>query len=118
MSPHDPLVTLIKTTEGKARGEREKTLTRLLLEKAPPEDLQGYSAAELHELVSGRLAFLNERRPGRTKLAVTNPGPPFGDVTLVDIINDDMPFLVDSTIGLLTERGYDLRLALHPVLSV
>jgi glutamate dehydrogenase len=49
---------------------------------------------------------------------VTNPGAPFGDVTLIDIINDDMPFLVDSTIGLLTERGHDVRLALHPVLSV
>ncbi|MGE3875172.1 MAG: NAD-glutamate dehydrogenase, partial [Parvibaculaceae bacterium] len=118
MSPHDPLVALVKTTEGKAKGEREKTLTRQLLEKAPAEDLQGYSAADLHELVSGRLAFLNERRPGRTKIAVTNPQAPFGDVTLVDIINDDMPFLVDSTIGLLTERGYDVRLALHPVLSV
>ena len=67
MSPHDPLVTLIKTTEGKAKGEREKTLTRQLLEKAPAEDLQGYSAADLHELVAGRLAFLNERKPGRSQ---------------------------------------------------
>ncbi|MGE0005941.1 MAG: NAD-glutamate dehydrogenase [Parvibaculaceae bacterium] len=118
MSPHDPLVTLIKTAEGKAKGEREKTLTRQLLEKAPAEDLQGYSAGDLHDLVAGRLAFLAERRPGRTKVAVTNPDAPFGDVTLIDIVNDDMPFLVDSTIGLLTERGHDVRLALHPVLSV
>src|SRR5688572_17991051 len=118
MSPHDPLVTLIKSTEGKAKGEREKTLTRQLLEKAPAEDLAGYSADDLHELVSGRLNFLTERKPGRTKIAVSNPQAPFGDVTLIDIINDDMPFLVDSTIGLLTERGHDLRLALHPVLSV
>jgi glutamate dehydrogenase len=118
MSPHDPLVTLIKTTEGKAKGEREKLLTRQLLEKAPPEDLQGYSAADLHELVSGRLSFLNERKPGRSKVAVTNPEAPFGDVTIIDIVNDDMPFLVDSTIGLLTDRGHDVRLALHPVLSV
>jgi glutamate dehydrogenase len=118
MSPHDPLVTLIKTTEGKAKGEREKILTRQLLEKAPPEDLQGYSPADLHELIAGRLAFLAERKPGRTKVAVTNPDKPFSDVSLIDIINDDMPFLVDSTIGLLTERGHDVRLALHPVLSV
>ncbi|WP_162918521.1 NAD-glutamate dehydrogenase [Taklimakanibacter deserti] len=118
MSPHDPLVTLIKTAEGKAKGEREKLLTRQLLEKAPPEDLQGYSASDLHELVSGRLSFLNERKPGRSKVAVTNPEAPFGDVTVIDIVNDDMPFLVDSTIGLLTDRGHDVRLALHPVLSV
>ncbi len=83
MSPHDPLVTLIKTTEGKAKGEREKLLTRQLLEKAPPEDLAGYSAADLHELVSGRLAFLNERKPGRSKVAVTNPEAPFGAATVI-----------------------------------
>ena len=118
MSPHDPLVTLIKTTEGKAKGEREKILTRQLLEKAPAEDLAGYSAEDLHDLVAGRLVFLTDRKPGRSKVQVTNPDKPFGDVTLIDILNDDMPFLVDSTIGLLTERGHDVRLALHPVLSV
>lgn len=118
MSPHDPLVALIRTTEGKVKGEREKLLTRLLLEKAPAEDLQAHPAADLGHLVSGRMAFLAERKPGRTKIAVTNPEAPFGAVTMIDILNDDMPFLVDSTIGLLTERGYDVRLALHPVLSV
>ena len=118
MSPHDPLVALIRTTEGKVKGEREKLLTRLLLEKAPPEDLQDHPADDLGQLVSGRMAFLAERKPGRTKIAVTNPEGPFGAVTMVDILNDDMPFLVDSTISLLAERGYDVRLALHPVLSV
>ncbi|MFZ5675769.1 MAG: NAD-glutamate dehydrogenase [Pseudomonadota bacterium] len=118
MSPHDPLVALIRTTEGKVKGEREKLLARLLLEKAPPEDLQDHPADDLGQLVSGRMAFLAERKPGRTKIAVTNPDGPFGAVTMVDILNDDMPFLVDSTISLLTERGYDVRLALHPVLSV
>ncbi|MBK1868328.1 NAD-glutamate dehydrogenase [Aestuariivirga sp. YIM B02566] len=118
MSPHDPLVALIRTTEGKVKGEREKLLARLLLEKAPPEDLQNHPADDLGQLVSGRMAFLADRKPGRTKIAVTNPEGPFGAVTLVDILNDDMPFLVDSTISLLTERGYDVRLALHPVLSV
>src|SRR5437868_15262996 len=112
MSPHDPLVALIRTTEGKVKGEREKLLARLLLEKAPPEDLQNHPADDLGQLVSGRMAFLADRKPGRTKIAVTNPEGPFGAVTLVDILNDDMPFLVDSTISLLTERGYDVRLAL------
>ncbi|WP_162913972.1 NAD-glutamate dehydrogenase [Taklimakanibacter lacteus] len=118
MSPHDPLVALIRMAEGKAKGEREKLLTRQLLEKAPPDDLQGYTAEDLGQLIHGRMGFLAERKPGRSKIAVSNPEAPFGDITLIDILNDDMPFLVDSTIGLLTERGLDVRLALHPVLSV
>jgi glutamate dehydrogenase len=118
MSPHDPLVALIRMAEGKAKGEREKLLTRLLLEKAPAEDLQAYKGEDLGQLVHGRMAFLAERKPGRAKIAVSNTDAPFRDVTMIDIVNDDMPFLVDSTIGLLTERGHDLRLSLHPVLSV
>ena len=79
MSPHDPLVALIRMAEGKAKGEKEKLLTRLLLEKAPSEDLQGYSAEDLNQLVHGRMAFLTERKPGRAKIAVSNPDAPFSD---------------------------------------
>ena len=72
----------------------------------------------LAQLVGGRLAFLNERKPGRAKIAVGNPEGALSGITTIDIVNDDMPFLVDSTIGLLAERGHEVRLALHPVVAV
>ena len=118
MAPHDPLSALIESTRSKSKGDQAKSLARLLFDKAPPEDLAGYTPDDLAELVRGRLAFLAERKPGRSKIAVTNPDGAFGDVTFIDILNDDMPFLVDSTIALLAERGLEVRLALHPVLSV
>ena len=37
---------------------------------------------------------------------------------MLDIVNDDMPFLVDSVLGELNERGLDIRLLVHPVFSV
>ncbi|MGE3832832.1 MAG: NAD-glutamate dehydrogenase, partial [Parvibaculaceae bacterium] len=118
MAPHDPLSALIDSTRSKSKGDQAKSLARLLFDKAPPEDLSGYTPDDLAELVRGRLAFLADRKPGRSKVAVTNPGGAFADVTLIDIVNDDMPFLVDSAIALLAERGLEVRLALHPVLSV
>ena len=37
---------------------------------------------------------------------------------MLDIVNDDMPFLVDSVVGELNERGLDIRLLVHPVFIV
>jgi glutamate dehydrogenase len=37
---------------------------------------------------------------------------------VLEIVNDDMPFLVDSVLGELTERGLEVRLVVHPVFSV
>ena len=39
-------------------------------------------------------------------------------VAVLEIINDDMPFLVDSIVGEISERGLDIRLLVHPVFTV
>ena len=39
-------------------------------------------------------------------------------VAVLEILNDDMPFLVDSVLGELNERGLDIRLLVHPVFTV
>jgi glutamate dehydrogenase len=33
---------------------------------------------------------------------------------VIEIVNDDMPFLVDSVMSELAERGLDVRLVAHP----
>ncbi|CAN5115464.1 NAD-glutamate dehydrogenase [soil metagenome] len=111
------IANLVEVALGKANGKLEEKLGRILFGKAVPEDIQTFSAGDLARLVEGRLAFIRDRKPGRVKVAVTNP-PELPDITMVDMANDDMPFLVDSTIGLLAERGYEVRLVLHPILSV
>ncbi len=37
---------------------------------------------------------------------------------MLEIVNDDMPFLVDSVVGELNQRGLDIRLLVHPVFIV
>ena len=39
-------------------------------------------------------------------------------MTVIDIVNDDMPFLVDSVMGELAERRLEVRLVAHPVLGI
>ena len=40
------------------------------------------------------------------------------DISVLEIINDDMPFLVDSVLGELADRGVEVLLVAHPVISV
>jgi glutamate dehydrogenase len=118
MATNNPASVLIEAVRKAVTGEPGKKLAALLLENAPPDDLLGASQDTLAQLVDGRLAFLNERKPGRAKIAVSNLEGALSGITTIDIVNDDMPFLVDSTIGLLAERGHEVRLALHPVVAV
>ena len=37
---------------------------------------------------------------------------------MLEIVNDDMPFLVDSVVGEINQRGLDIRLFVHPVFVV
>jgi glutamate dehydrogenase len=94
----------------------------LLYGRAAPEDLVGYRADELAALGREAWAFLSLRKPGAPKIRIESPpaaaGERLSSISVIEIINDDMPFLVDSVMGELTERGLDIRLVAHPVLAV
>ncbi len=93
-----------------------------LLGRAAAEDLIRYEAAELADIAASTWQFLAERKPRTAKIRVaTAPpedGPRLKNVSIIELVNDDMPFLVDSVMGALTERGLDTHLLVHPVLTV
>jgi glutamate dehydrogenase len=101
-------------------GSEEATLAALMFEDAVAEDLRPYSTEELAGLARSALSFLKERKPGRAKVRVVEPEDHIGRgaVTVIEMANDDMPFIVDSSLALLTERGYEILLVLHPIVSV
>ena len=84
---------------------------------AVPDDLDRYSAEALASIAEQSWAFLAERTAGVPKIrfepAVSPPG-----IAVLEIINDDMPFLVDSVVGEINRRGLDIRLLVHPVFVV
>ncbi len=85
--------------------------------RAPPDDLERYRPEELAAIGEEAWTFLSERRPGTAKIGFT-PARLTPGVTVLDVLNDDMPFLVDSVLGELSERGVDIRFLVHPVLTV
>jgi len=94
-----------------------------LFREGAAEDLVTYSAAELAVIARDTFERMADRRSGQAFVRVFNPKPVSGDgvlsdVSAVEIVNDNMPFLVDSVMSELQGASVDLRLVLHPVLWV
>jgi glutamate dehydrogenase len=100
-----------------------KTFLSQLFARAAADDLLGYEPRTLAQLGQQAWAFLGTRRPGAPKIrfdilqGVEQGGRP-KPLSVIEIVTDDMPFLLDSVMGELTERGLEIRLVVHPVLVV
>ncbi|MCX7371034.1 MAG: NAD-glutamate dehydrogenase, partial [Alphaproteobacteria bacterium] len=76
---------------------------------AMPADQAAAMAVSLHSLAARRL-------PGQARIRV-QPAGRFPH-PVVEIITDDMPFLVDSVLATITRAGRHPRQVLHPILAV
>ncbi|HXW50276.1 MAG TPA: NAD-glutamate dehydrogenase, partial [Xanthobacteraceae bacterium] len=101
----------------KCRPDIASDFVAKLFDLAAPEDLQRHAAAELAGIVEQSWSFLAERSPGAPKIRF-EPASGLRGISVLEIINDDMPFLVDSVVGELNRRGFRIRLFVHPVFVV
>src|SRR5271165_784446 len=87
-----------------------------------PEDVARYQPSELAALATAAWVFLSRRTAGEPKIRISDPQLPRGDggkpISVIEIVNDDMPFLVDSVLAALAERKIDVLLVAHPVINV
>ncbi len=96
---------------------------RDLFSQGASEDLVAYSASELIAFARASWANMAAHPVGSHRIQVYNPsftveGVRAEDVTVVEVINDNMPFLVDSVMSELQETGLEVRLFLHPIVAV
>jgi glutamate dehydrogenase len=84
---------------------------------AAPEDLVRYTADELAAIAERSWSLLAERSLGAPKIRL-EPAPIARNISVLEIVNDDMPFLLDSVVGELNQRALDIRLLVHPVFGV
>lgn len=94
----------------------------LYYERILAEDLDNYNAEELAHLARQAFMHIQNRQPGCHQIRTYRPSRDVhgfeAAVTIIEISNDDMPFLVDTVLGELSERALPVRVALHPLLSV
>jgi glutamate dehydrogenase len=105
-----------------ASTDTPRDFVRDLFGRVPAEDLAAYSPATLADLAHRAFEHLKERpspgadiqlldldieRHGRTR-----------ELTIVEVVNDNMPFLLDSTLAEIVDQGYEPVLVAHPILEV
>src|SRR5690242_11914461 len=105
-----------------AGGEEAQVFARRLYERVAAKDLAGATAQQRAAAALSLLAFARRRLPGVAKVRVFNPTTAehgFESAhTIVQIVNDDMPFLVDSLTNELNRRELTIHLLAHPVFAV
>jgi glutamate dehydrogenase len=84
---------------------------------APDEELVGFTAEEMLDAARAHRDLAQQRVPGELKLRIHEPAPE-QQHTVVEIVTDDMPFLVDSVTALLTAQHLDVHLLVHPLVVV
>ena len=95
---------------------------RQYVANVPIEDLEGRSPVVMAKIALDHLAFGATRRKGRFLTRVYNPTEnehgyisPF---TFVEIVNDDMPFLVNSITAVINRLGLGVHITVHPIIRV
>jgi glutamate dehydrogenase len=88
----------------------------------PADELATAEPAELAAAVRSHLALAAERVPGRALVRLLNPTPADDGWncrdTVVQIVTDDMPYLVDSVIAELARADLTVRRLVHPLMLV
>ena len=91
-------------------------------EHVPPADVAERTPRNLYGAALSLWRFGERRRPGQAKIRVHNPDPAAdgwsSPHTIVEIVNDDMPFLVDSVTGAINASNRVVHLIIHPILTV
>ncbi|HEY3504629.1 MAG TPA: NAD-glutamate dehydrogenase [Actinocatenispora sp.] len=91
-------------------------LVRLYWRLVPDEELVGRTPAELFETTCAHRKLAARRVGGEPNVEVRNPSDERH--TVLSIVTDDMPFLVDSVTAALASRGLEIHLVVHPQVVV
>ncbi|HXQ52008.1 MAG TPA: NAD-glutamate dehydrogenase domain-containing protein [Stellaceae bacterium] len=105
-----------------ARASAVQRFLKQFYGHAPAVDVLERKPEDLYGAALSLWQFAQVRSPGRAKLRVVNPRIEVegwrAPATVVEIVNDDMPFLVDSVTAALNGEGAVVRLVIHPILRL
>ena len=90
--------------------------------EVPVEDLQGRDEAIMARVALDHLDFGAKRRKGRALLRIFNPTEEEHGYTslytFIEMVNDDMAFLVDSVSAAVNRQDLAVHITVHPIIRV
>ena len=125
------LVSQKKSTTSKKQTKKLQieALTRGLYAEAWSEDLEPLSKQDQQSLVESFLSFLQTKEKDKAKIRVFNLARKDSvkkigkkrkskEVSVVEIVNENMPFLVDSVSNAISFLGHSIDVIFHPLMKV
>src|SRR5215211_5926676 len=118
----DKVVARIREQMPEAQAPQVEAFARQYYGRVDAADLEDRSPIDAYGAALCHWSFAGRREPGEWKIRVYNPH--FEEHgwqsthTVVEMVNDDMPFLVDSTRMEINRQGYAIHMILHPVMNV
>nr|WP_231642160.1 NAD-glutamate dehydrogenase [Nocardia sp. NRRL S-836] len=97
-------------------------LIRLFYRHVPAEEVNDDDPVDLVGAVRSNYQLAESRVPGRAAVRILNPTRSQDGwqcpVTVVQVVTDDMPYLVDSVASELTRGGVQVQRVVHPIVVV
>ncbi|MBB6378786.1 glutamate dehydrogenase [Pseudonocardia eucalypti] len=94
-------------------------LTELYFRHTPPEDLAAAEPRQVVAAVRAHRELATQRSHGRPVLRVRDGAEQLGRAcTVVEIVTDDMPFLVESVVAAVGRSGAFVQRVMHPIVAV
>ncbi|MEP2580428.1 MAG: NAD-glutamate dehydrogenase [Roseibium sp.] len=97
--------------------------SRAFYDRGAAEDLVTYSAEELIGFARHAWQDFQDHDLGTHRVSIGEPsfqaeGKKVNGLTVIEVVNDNMPFLVDSVMDELQGSKYEVHLVLHPIFIV
>jgi glutamate dehydrogenase len=118
----DQVAALAQRRIGGAKGEAAALFLLCYYANVAMDDLAARSAEDLYGAGLALWQFGKTRQPGTALVRVYNPRLAehgwTSRHTVIEIVNDDMPFLVDSVTAELNQRELSVHLVIHPIVRL
>jgi glutamate dehydrogenase len=116
----DEILALARAKSAPEKRDAIERFVSAYFQQVAPEDLTERRVDDLYGAALSHWNFARKREPGKSKLRVFNPTVEEhgwqSTHTVIEIVNDDMPFLVDSVTMEVNRHGLTLHLIIHPIM--
>src|SRR5438046_2986859 len=118
----DEVLKLVRAKVAPAQRAVVEEFTARYFQDVEAEDLAERQPADLYGAALSHWNFARKRDPRSVRIRVFNPTLEEHGCqsthTIIEIVNDDMPFLVDSVTMEVNRHGLTMHLIIHPIVVV
>jgi len=118
----EAIVALVRKRAPKNDRAALEAFVRRYFRRVAPEDLTARAPEDLFGAALSHWDFARQRTAGSERLRVLNPDMDEhgwqSTHTVIEIVTDDMPFLVDTVTMAVNRQGLTLHLFVHPIMNL